>query len=345
MKKLRIIISFTIIALLIQHTIFLYIETIYLSSDMKIKIEKSDDKQSIKNEKKEIKLKEELNDFKVSSNGRFIASLKNGKINILDSNDNKDKELKSSLNGEVVFYKWVTNSDSIILIQKIKEKGKYYFKPIAFNAKTGDETELSDFNINKLKVKVENSGDKVEDIPFSIGTHSLYIKIRKSNGKCDLYYANIMNELEKKRDNKDIGNIVVPTTGANAIMEMGSNVTILDSRGNLSIPNFNNPKVLGTDIDDNVYFGSENNGKVDKICYSVASDKYKEWKQLKLDKAVDKEDILVDYSGKVYINDKDNGCVIDLISNKSIKYKGDLVQSYSKGIISKVGNKLMKNNI
>ncbi len=64
-----------------------------------------------------------------------------------------------------------------------------------------------------------------------------------------------------------------------------------------------------------------------------------------LPKPVSKEDIIVDYSGKVYINDKSAGSVLELISKKTIKYEGDLLQSYSKGIISINGNKLTKYEI
>ena len=60
---------------------------------------------------------------------------------------------------------------------------------------------------------------------------------------------------------------------------------------------------------------------------------------------MDKEDIIVDYSGKVYVNDKLACSVLELTSKKTIKYEGQLVQSYSKGIISRDKNKLIKNEI
>ncbi|NFO87430.1 hypothetical protein FDC58_01385 [Clostridium botulinum] len=345
MKVLNKLLIFTFVAFIIQQGVFFYIENIYLSSNMDIKIEKSDDSEVSKNEQKEVELKEDVDDLKVSSNGRYVAGLQNGRLKVLDSDENKYKDIKNNVNSNIVFYKWVTNSDRIIAIQKIKEKGRSYFEPVAFNAKNGEQIELADFDLNKLRVRVENSEDKVEDIPFSIGTHSLYIKIKKSNEKSNLYYANTMNQLEKKRSNKEIGNIVIPTTGANAIMEMGTQVTILDKPDNLLIPNTKNPKLLGTDINDNVYFASEVNNKVVKIYYAISSDNYKDWKEFKLDNPVNKEDILVDYSGKVYINDNEKKTAVELTSKKTIKYKGGLIQTYSKGVISKNGNKLIKNSI
>lgn len=345
MKILNKVLIFTFLAFIIQQGIFFYVENIYLSSNMDIKIEKSDDNETNKNVEKEIELKEEANDLKVSSNGRYIAGISNGKLKILDSDENKYKDVQNNINGNIVFYKWVTNSDRIIAIQKIREKNKNYFEPVAFNAKNGEQIELADFDLNKLRVVMEDDEDKVEDIPFSIGTHSLYIKIKRSNGKCDLYYANTMNQLEKKRENKEIGNIVIPTTAANAIMEMGSQVTILDSPGNLLVPNTTKPKLLGTDINDNVYIASEINDKITKIYYAVSSDNYKNWNEITLNNPTNKENILVDYNGTIYVNDKENKSVTELKSKKTIKYKGELLQTYSKGVISKDGNKLIKNNI
>ncbi|AOR23025.1 hypothetical protein [Clostridium taeniosporum] len=345
MKILKKVLIFSVIALIIQQSIFLYIENIYLSSNMNIKIEKSDDEEVAKNEQKEIVIKENLEDLKVSSNGRYVAGLEDGRLTILDSDENKYKDVKNNVNSNIVFYKWVTNSDRIIAIQKIKERGRCYFEPVAFNAKSGEQIELSDFDLNKLRVRIESSEDKVEDIPFSTGTHSLYIKIKKSNGKSDLYYANTMNQLEKKRSNKQIGNIVIPTTCANAIMEMGTQVTILDRPDNLLIPNTKNPKLLGADINDNVYFASGIDNKVMKIYYAVSSNNYKDWKEIKLDNPTNKENVLVDYSGKIYINNKEKNSVTELISKKTINYKGSLIQTYSKGVISKDKDKIIKNEI
>ena len=138
---------------------------------------------------------------------------------------------------------------------------------------------------------------------------------------------------------------MVPTTSTNAVLEEGTSITILNTKGTLSIPNVRNPKVLGADVNDNVYFGEEVNNKIQKIYYTVLSDKNRKWNELKITDPVDKDDIIIDYSGKVYIDNKSKKTVLELTGNKSISYKGDLVQAYSKGIISRVGNKLMKNKL
>ncbi|AVK46552.1 hypothetical protein AXY43_00155 [Clostridium sp. MF28] len=346
MKNLIRIVVWTLIAIVIQQGIFLYVENIYLSSDVKIQAEKVEEKETPKdNKQNEINIKDGVSKASVSSDGRFVAYIENSKLKVLDSNDNSEKEFQCDNGEDVVFYKWLTNENNIIVIQKVQKKGGAYFEPVSFDAKKGETRQLADFNLNELKIDTRNTSDKVGNVVFSTATHSLYIKIDKANGKSDLYYANVMNQLEKVRSNKEIGNIVVPTTSTNAVMEMGNGATILNSPNNIEIPNAKVIKILGSDINDNVYFGEEVSGNITKIYYSALNEGKIKWNMLILSKPVSKEDIIVDYSGKVYINDKSAESVLELISKKTIKYEGDLLQSYSKGIISISGNKLTKYEI
>ena len=350
MKNLVRIVVWTLVAVVIQQSVFLYVENIYLAADVKIeakKVEEKIEEKEIPKEKNpnEIDIKDGIGDVSLSSDGRFVAFLEDNKLKVLDSNDNSEKEFKIENDGEIVFYKWLINENSMIVIQKVEKNGEAYFEPVSFNARKGEARQLTDINYNEVKINIKNKNDKINDAVFSNATHSLYIKVEKQNGKSDLYHANVMNQLEEVRSNKDIGNIVVPTTNSNAVMEMGDSATILSSSGNIEIPNVQITKILGTDINDNVYFGEQVNDKITKIYYTILNNEKLKWNTLTLSKPVDKEDIIVDYSGKVYVNDKLAGSVLELVSKKTIKYEGQLVQAYSKGIISRDNNKLIKNEI
>lgn len=249
-----------------------------------------------------------------------------------------------TIDAEIVFYKWLPNESNMIVIRKIKENGAYYFEPISFDAKKGKARELADFDLNKMRIELQNEEDKVEDIAFSTSTNSLYIKIKKANGNYSLYYVNVMNQLERVKYNTSIGKVVVPTTNANAVIEENSEIKMLNN-GEVLISNVEKAKILGTDSSDNVYFGELINGKINKIYYTVLSDKNRTWNEFALTKPVEQEDIIIDYSGKVYVNNKSDSTVLELTTNKTISYNGDLLQSYSKGIIVKSGDILLKTNI
>lgn len=249
-----------------------------------------------------------------------------------------------TIDAEIVFYKWLPNESNMIVIRKIKENGAYYFEPISFDAKKGKVRELADFDLNKMRIELQSTEDKVDDVAFSTSTNSLYIKIKKANGNCSLYYVNVMNQLERVKYNTAIGKVVVPTTNANAVIEENSEIKMLNN-GTVSIPNVKNAKILGTDRSDNVYFGEVINDKINKIYYTVLSDKNRTWNELALTQPVEQQDIIIDYSGKVYVNNKLNNNVLELTTNQTISYKGDLLQSYSKGIISKDDDTILKYNI
>lgn len=348
MKNFIRILVCSLIALVIQQSIFLYVENVYLATDVKIEAQKVEEPVKEVPKKKnpnEIDLKDGTSEVSLSSDGRFVVYMEDSKLKVLDSNDGSEKEFNSENNGEVVFYKWLTNENSLIVIQKVQKDGESYFEPVSFNAKKGETRQLADFSMKEVRINIENKTDKIDNVVFSNATHSLYIKVLKNSGKSDLFYANVMNQLAEVRSNKNIGNIVVPTTGTNAVMEMGDGATILNRQGNIEIPNVKVTKVLGADINDNVYFGEQVNEQITKIYYTVLSDKKLQWHTLTLPKPVAKEDIFVDYLGKVYVNNKAENSALELVSKKMVKYEGQLIQAYSKGIVSKNGNKLIKNEI
>lgn len=333
------------LAFLVQQSIFLFVDKVYLASDFDIKAEKIEEQDDQADKKTEIDIKSGIDKVNLSSDARYVSYISSGKLMVLDSNDNTEKECDTANGAQIAFYKWLNDEDNMIVIQKIKDNGAYYLEPISFDAKKGESRNLADFDLNKVRIKLDSSKDGVNNVVFSTLTHSLYIEVKKSNGKCDLYYANVMNQLKKVKSDKLISNVVVSATSTNAVIEEGRNIEILNTRGSLSIPNVKNSKVLGADVNDNVYFGEVLNNKIEKIYYTVLSDKSRKWNELKLTEPVDKENIIIDYSGKVYINNKFKKSVLELTSNKSLNYKGELVQSYSKGVISKDGNKLIKNKI
>jgi hypothetical protein len=332
MRNIKRRLTWFAIALIIQQSVFLLVDKVYLASDLNINAEKVEEEENVSDKKSEIDIKTGASGIKMSSDGRYVSYVDNSKLMILDSSTNQEEECKIDSGAQVVFYKWLNDEKNMIIIQKVKENGIYYFEPISFDAKKGEARDLADFDLKKVRIKLDSSKDQIENVVFSTLTHSLYIKVKKANGKCDLYYANVMNQLKKVKSDTILGSIVVPTTSTNAVIEEGKNTTILNTKGTISIPNVN----------DNVYFGEVSGSKIKNVYYAVLSGSNRKWNEFKLASPVNKEDIIIDYSGKVYVNNKSESKVLELTSNKSLNYKGDLLQSYTNGVVSKEGNKLIK---
>lgn len=345
MRNIRRRLTWFAIAFIFQQLVFLFVDKVYLASDFNFNFQKVEEQEDPADNKTEINIKSGIDEVKLSSDGRYVAYMEGGKLKVLDGGDDKEKICETESGCDIAYYKWLNEEDNILLIQKVKENGAYYLIPTSYNAKKGETTEIANFDRKIVKIKLDSSKDEVNNVAFSNLTHILYIEVKKSTGKCDLYFGNIMSEVKKVKSDRNITNIVVPTTNANAVIEEGTSLSIANTKGTVTIPNVKNAKILGADVNDNAYFGEVSGDKIQKIYYTVLSDKVRKWNELKLVEPVSNEDIIVDYTGKVYVNDKSKKTVIELTSNKSIKYKGDLVQSYSKGVISRENNKLIKNKL
>ncbi len=126
---------------------------------------------------------------------------------------------------------------------------------------------------------------------------------------------------------------------------MGDNSTILNEPGYINIPDVDVSRLLGIDKDDNIYFGKEEDGLVTSIYNTNLNNEENRWNSFALKNPVDKDNIFVDYNGKIYINNESDKSVSEITKGRVISYEGDFLQTYNDGFISKKGNKIIKNNI
>lgn len=341
MKVVKTLFICTVIAVLIQNLIFLYVEKIYLVNKSSYEIEKVET--SGQSEAMEISINEHADDVRISYDGTFISYMLNDTLEIYNAKDNR-KDTYKEVSGKLVYYKWLTDCNKIIAIEKIVKSGKQYFVPISYDAKSGQGSVITDFNMNQIKIKAKDS-QKIDLIAFSTASSSLYIKIKDEDGKSDLYYANQMNELKNIESNKAIGNIVVPVISSNAVVENNNKISILNSNNSITIPNSQRPKILATDKNNKVYFCNDNNGKTDMIYYADVTEKNYKWSRFNLKNQEAISDICIDYNGKAYINYPEENRIKDIKSGTDIKYEGEFLQTYSKGIVTKKDGKIIKKKI
>lgn len=348
MKKLARILILTFIALIVQHGIFLYIENIYLDTDVNIetkKVEEEPVKEVDEENPNQIVLPQKAENILVSLDGNYVAYTRNNELKVFDNITKQERTFKCETEGTVENYRWLNDEDLMLVIQKVEEDGQFYFEPVSYDIKKNEARELVDFNYNKMRIPIYDENDRIENIAFSTSTHSLYIKLRKTNGLCDLYYSNVMNQINRVRYNKEIGNIVIPTTNTKAIMQMGDNSTILNEPDYIKIPNVDVSILLGIDKDDNIYFGKDEDGLITSIYYSKLEQQENRWNTFLLKEPVDRDKIFVDYSGKIYINNESEKSVSEITKGRLLSYEGDFLQTYSEGFLSKKRNVIIKNNI
>ena len=92
--------------------------------------------------------------------------------------------------------------------------------------------------------------------------------------------------------------------------------------------------MLGTDSNDNIYFGEYEGDKIYRIVYGSLNTKEGEWQSLALDESKNKEDIYVTENGEILINDNLKGMVLNKTTGETISYKGKFVSMNDKIIYS-----------
>lgn len=343
MKKFKLILICTIVTIFLQQLAFLYVENIYISRDDNIEAVEVEENDEEENET--ITLKDNAENINVSTDGLYVAYNKGNNLLVYNSEDDSVNDLSSKLEGQVVSYKW-TDGSKMYIIKRVSEGDGNYFKATLYDAKEKEFKDLIDYDKNDVKIAIENKNDVIGDFTFSTASAVMYIKVNKSNGNSDLYMCDTMNKLKKVRKNKEIGDIELPTNLGKCIMTLSGVITILDGN-DIPIPEGINPRILGSSLKDKtnyIYIGNEENGKITKILYKQL-DSTGEWNTISLKEPVLKSDIKVTKRGNVYVNYSNEKLVLNVDTEKEFKYKGEFVQYYADGFISKQDNDLIKTPI
>ena len=118
---------------------------------------------------------------------------------------------------------------------------------------------------------------------------------------------------------------------------------IMNSKGNVvKIPEMQNPSIIGSDSDNNIYVADVKSGLVSKIYWGKYIGNTITWNSKDLLMPTQVTNIHVLLNGKIYINDALNAKVTELISGNQTSYTGVLQSVYSKGIVAIDEGKLVK---
>ncbi|MBU5590273.1 hypothetical protein KQI89_00685 [Clostridium sp. MSJ-4] len=342
MKKLKIILLWTLFALVIESGIFFILENKYFNTDLKVsKVKLVENK---KTEEHELTLPESSGEVKVSDSARFISYLEDKSIKIFDSKTGNTNTVKAEDNFDIQYYKWLPGENSFIMAEKSKGSSKAYFDLYSYDAKSNTKRELLNFDMKKLRINSYSPKEVISDIAFSTSTHVMYIKVQKNSNVSDIYMVNIMNELKKvKSDAHNIGRIDIFSEGTDLIYEEKDIVKSLNN--NKSVSAFNGVVLLGIDKDKKVYLGKKENNKISKIYYGESSMTKDKWKIFDLPIPTEAKDIFIKKDGLVFVNNSKENNLLELSKNSKIQYNGKLLDISHKELIIIENNKVMKKSL
>lgn len=345
MKGFKKIIILTLIPITLELVGLLYVNYFYLNDETNFNATKVDITAKKQPNKINAKISESANNIGASYNGNYVSYYEDGVITVVDTSNNKKKEIKIDDGAKFSSYKWLADRDIMLIAEKhYDDNSSNYLKFESYNAKKDEKTVLSNDKNKELKISLADDKYEVLDMALSSATNVTYVKVGKDGAKSRIYRVNVMAQMEEtKYVNCKLGKIAAANKEDKLIYEdtTSNRIRVAGAKDPIATGENAIHYLLGTDSEDKVYIGNGENGKVKKIFVGSVKTTKQEWKTINLQQQTSKNDIYITTSGKIYINNPSMNVITELETGKETKYTGSLVQVYNLGVVSKNNGKII----
>lgn len=342
MKRLKRILAWTMIPIILEIFAFFFVDNFYLNDKTTFNAKKIDSTKKTSN-KISFKIPDDAKDISASYNGNYVAYCVDGVINVVDTSNNKKKEIKLDDDAKLSAFKWWPNENIILIAEKYNDGDSSYLKFESYNAKRDEKSALSNEKNKELKISLLDDKYDVSDIAMSTASNVTYIKISKEGARSRLYCINVMtNTEETKYPSCKLGKIFVENKQDRLIYEDNTSNRIrgIGLKSPIATGENGIHYLLGIDGEDRIYIGNGENEKIKKI-FVVNLKKTSENHKYSLSEATQKSNIHITRNGNIYVNDKSKNVVTEVSTGKTVEYKGTLVEIYDFGILSKNDGKIV----
>ena len=329
-----------VFSLSMQCLVLFYIDHYFLATDSKVVTKKVVEEKSEKSKNVDITLPANVENILASYDAKYLCYYENEELKIANSRDGKTKNIEAEDGSKISFYKWLPDRNRMYLVEKSDdESGNLVL--YSYDVAKGEKVKTGN---------LANTGtnDEVEDIQVSILTGVTYTQVLNEGGSSSIYRidrdyrSDREEEMTKiKTIPKSVSNMALARHEDNLVYEglVYNKMYSTSSEESINIKGVEKLTLIGADDDDNMYLGELKDNLVSKIYYGKTSESTENWKVLNLQKPSEKNDLFVTSVGKVYQNDAMKGVIKDISSGTETSYKGELLQLYTKGIVSLVNNK------
>ncbi|MBP2072451.1 hypothetical protein [Thermoanaerobacterium butyriciformans] len=318
MKAIRRIFTWLLFPLILEMGVLFYINNVYLSTTTTFHITKVNSETDALKKTIKANIPSDADSVEASYDGGYVSYLLNHQIIVVDTKTQGIKKVIAASNN-IEYYTWLNDRNRIIYFYKTYSRGSEAIQLEAYDLDINNK-----IKIDKLIYAPRNS--HIEDVTLSPLTNMIYINVVDSNGYSYLYRVDIMGQITNLKlpikriakmyelQRKDVL-LYESSNGIIRVIKNGGGYTFLSSGYSL----------IGTDSNDNVYVGKLNsNKKVVEIYYGSIDKSFKDWNHIKLNHAIDPD--------QVYILPKDNALtvtfdgknLIDVNSGETITGSGDI---------------------
>ncbi|MHC6180546.1 hypothetical protein ACYUJ6_11935 [Clostridium sp. JNZ X4-2] len=337
MKAFKRIIVWVAVSLAIQFAGLFYINNYFLSSQTEIKTKKIL-KSEPKKEDAVIKVPQDAKNVSVSFDGKYLAYYQGDILKVVDSKTGDEKSVEFKNGVKVSFYKWLKDRNRMLIAEKEDSSGNSKFNLSYYEADKDIKEDIKELDWSDKRAKI----DDIQESPF---TNVIYVKMESKGRRTNIYRINIMNDMQKiSTRSYIIGKIGILSLDDKLIYgdDIYHNIYVTGRENPITIKGVKNPAWIGSDENDKIYIGDEENGKISNIYYGNIDTDENNYGSINLNQSVDKDNIFVMPSGKIYINDNLKGVVTQVETGKQYTYKGNFIQIFEGGIASVSNGQLEK---
>ncbi|MGH4118393.1 hypothetical protein [Clostridium sp.] len=336
MKWMKRISIWIIVSLSIQGLVLFYLNQYFSTVDSNVVSKKVEDDKSDIVKNIDITVPKNAENILVSYDAKYLSYFENEKLRISNCKDGSIKNIEVEEGNKISFYEWLPDRNRMIFVEKKNNDESSDLVLYSYDISKGEKVKIKDLEWNNTK-------SEVEDIQVSTLTGVTYVKGSNRDGISRIYRFDRMGTMTKINTiPKFVSNIELVRREDKLVYEglVYNSIYVTGREQAITIKDVDKLTLIGTDDDDNVYLGEIKDNITSKIYYGQISDDTDEWKDIDLQNPSEKKDLFVSSVGKVYQNDSLRGVVKELKSGMLTSYKGKLLQLYTKGIVTLVGNKI-----
>lgn len=258
----------------------------------------------------------------ISYNGKYLTYYENDILYIEESKTGNKKEVKTEDNGDILYYKWLSDRDRLIIAEKVTKQGDEVIQLVTYSPK--------DLSISYVTDICEYSDDiEVKKITESTFTSVYYVDIYKGGLKSIVYRIDINNDKSKVSLQASVlGNMqVIPHVDRLVYEdEINNKFYVTSPNKQLTFNSNKNLTLLGIDKNDVIYIGELNGEKISSIIYGKVDEDTSSWSTVALEAVVNKTDLYFNNNSEILINDNLKGAVKNLTTGVEVEYEGKLIE-------------------
>ena len=280
------------------------------------------DKDKDKIEENNATIPEEAENISISYNGSYLTYSLYGKLYVEDIKNGDKKEIITEDKGDILYYKWLSDRDRIIIAEKITNNNIDVIQLSTYNAK--DRSQIVVRTICNYEKNMQ-----VNKISASVLTGVYYIDVYKGGKKSVVYRVDRNDRLTKLTLRANIlGNMEVIPREDRLIYEdeITNEFYITNPESRLEFNSNRNLALLGINQEGIVFVGELDGEKVSSIIYGKLSEKTSNWKKIELESVVKRDEIYFNEKNEILVNDNLQGKIKNLMTNAEIEYDGNLIE-------------------